>query len=60
MNLQKLIEVLQEAHKDWFKNVIWSNEDFTDWWNFEIDYSENEEWENADVVLKINRITIMS
>lgn len=57
MEITKFIEVLTDARRDWYKSVIRTNQDWSEWWDFEVDYSENEQWESWDVILTIKQPT---
>lgn len=54
MKIDKLIKLLKEAKDDWFENVYRANQERDKWWDFELEYAENEEWENTDVILTIS------
>jgi len=53
MEITKLIELLTEAKETWHKNVFRANTEREKWWDFEVEYSESEEWESGDVILTI-------
>lgn len=53
MEITKLIELLTEAKETWHKSVFRANQEREKWWDFEVEYSESEEWESGDVILTI-------
>lgn len=60
MKITQFIKELQEAEKNWYKGVIRANDDFTQWGEFSIDYSETEAGEPTDIVLITKVITAQS
>jgi len=60
MKITQFIKELQEAEKNWYKGVIRANDDFTQWGEFIIDYSETEAGEPTDIVLITKVITAQS